>query len=59
MPEEVKKCNAIYDMILVERISMPLKTEGGLVLPEVNCLLLHILLHLITPYYILLHLIIQ
>ncbi len=36
LPEEVAKHNAIYDMILVERISAPERTSTGLFLPKVD-----------------------
>lgn len=34
IPEEVAKLHAINDMILVERLSAPLVTAGGIVLPK-------------------------
>ena len=36
IPEEIMKQSAIYDMILVERISSPAKTISGLFLPVVE-----------------------
>lgn len=36
VPEEIKKQNAIYDMILVERFSAAEKTDFGLFLPKVE-----------------------
>jgi co-chaperonin GroES (HSP10) len=36
IPEEISKNNAIYDMVLVERISQPEKTSFGLFLPKVE-----------------------
>ena len=36
IPEEIAKQNAIYDMILVERYSTPLKTDFGLFLPKIE-----------------------
>ena len=36
IPEEVAKQNAIYDMILVERISAPEATEVGIFIPKVE-----------------------
>ena len=36
IPEEILKFNAIYDMILVERINAPEKTDFGLFLPKVE-----------------------
>ena len=36
LPDEIKNHNAIYDMILVERISQPEKTSVGLILPKID-----------------------
>lgn len=36
IPDEVKKQNAIYDMILVERYSAAEKTDFGLFLPKID-----------------------
>ena len=35
LPEEIKSYQAIYDMVLVERFSRPLKTAVGLFIPTV------------------------
>jgi co-chaperonin GroES (HSP10) len=36
IPEEILKQSCIYDMVLVERISQPEKTDFGLFLPKVE-----------------------
>ena len=36
VPEEVLKHQAIYDMILVERINQPEKTVSGIILPKME-----------------------
>ena len=36
IPEEIKKNRAIYDMVLVERFSVPEKTDAGLFIPIVE-----------------------
>ena len=36
VPEEITKLNAIYDMVLVERLSAPKKSEGGLFMPVIE-----------------------
>lgn len=36
VPEEIMRHQAIYDMVLIERISAPLKTSVGLFLPKVE-----------------------
>ena len=36
IPKEIACQNAIYDMILVERCSMPEKTTGGLFIPQIE-----------------------
>jgi co-chaperonin GroES (HSP10) len=34
LPEEIKKCKAINDMILVERLAQPQQTASGIFLPR-------------------------